>query len=97
MQYPKPTMRLMELVKGGYHGERELHDIYTTPGQTIARKMNPYKHNSPIVFDTEKLAKHIEKQCKLCSAHEIKKGGGTYESNKSTGTFELMYAGYSKE
>lgn len=73
MQYPKPTMRLMELVRGGYHSERELQDIYTTSGQTIARKMNPYKCNSPIVFDTEKLAKHIEEQCKLSNAYENQK------------------------
>jgi len=69
MTYPKPTMRLRELVKGGYHSEKELEEIFFTPGQTMARKLSPSKKNSPIVYDTEKLAKHMEKQCRLSNAH----------------------------
>lgn len=68
MQYPKPTMRLTVLVKEGYHSKQELLDIYTAPGQTVARKQNPYKRTSPILFDTDKLGKLINQRCKLSNA-----------------------------
>lgn len=69
MQYPYPTMRVRALIKGGFHSEGELDRIFATPGQTIIRKQDPAKRNSPLLADTEKLGKYIEKQCKLSNAH----------------------------
>lgn len=54
LKYPKPVMRMTELVKLGFP-EDYLMRIFRTKGQTIARKINPEKRNSVIIFDTEGL------------------------------------------
>lgn len=56
MKYPKPVMRMKELVSMGFP-EEYLMRIYRMKGQTAARKMNPAAGNSPIIFDTEELDK----------------------------------------
>lgn len=59
--FPKSQMRLKELMKMGY-SQTELQNAYRTPGQTFARKINPSKKGSPIVFDTEGLRLFLEKK-----------------------------------
>ena len=54
MEFPKPVMRLTALVEMGFPQEY-LMRIYRTKGQTIARKINPNKEKSPIIFDTKGL------------------------------------------
>ena len=56
MQYAKPVMRMQELVKMGFP-ETFLLTAYRTKGQTFAQKKDPYKSNSPILFDTEEFEK----------------------------------------
>lgn len=56
MQYPKPVMKLSELITMGFPEEYLLR-VYRNQKQRIAWKMNPLKNNSPILFDTEELDK----------------------------------------
>lgn len=52
MEYPKPMMRLKELMAMGIP-ESMLMNAYRYPGQEFAQKIDPKQKNSPIVFDTE--------------------------------------------
>lgn len=52
MEYPKQIMRMRELIEMGVP-EETLQAAYRMPRQTFARKINPLKKNSPIVFDTK--------------------------------------------
>ena len=63
MVYPKPIMKLQELVKLGYP-EEWLLGIYRSRRQNIAWKMGgEHKRNSPILFDTEELEKYRKACC----------------------------------
>ncbi|MBP3816887.1 hypothetical protein [Butyrivibrio sp.] len=61
MNYPSKVMRATELVKMGWP-QQSLRQIYNTPGQKIAWKMNNAV-NSPILFDTEELEKYRKAKC----------------------------------
>lgn len=63
LQYPKPIMRLSELVKMGFPKEF-LMTAYRNPKQTFAHKINPTKKCSPIVFETDGLEKYRMNQIK---------------------------------
>ncbi len=63
MRYPKPIMRLSELEEMGFP-KRTLMKAARTPGQTFAWKLNPYKINSPYVFDVEGLEDWRKKQAR---------------------------------
>lgn len=67
LDYPKPVMKLNELVKMGL-GREMLLRIYRMEGQAIAWKDNPLSKNSPIRFYTDKLDEYIRKQIKLQNA-----------------------------
>lgn len=58
MVYPKKVMKKAELEEMGL-GESYLMRIFREYGAPVAYKMNPHskRGNSPIVFDTEELAK----------------------------------------
>lgn len=51
MEYPKPIMKMSELVKMGFP-EKFLQLAYLTKGQTFAQKIDPTCRNSPIIFET---------------------------------------------
>ncbi|MEI3338877.1 MAG: hypothetical protein V8R80_02095 [Eubacterium sp.] len=51
MQYPKPVMRISELVKLGFP-EQMLLNAYREKGQRFAEIAPTEKKKSPIVFDT---------------------------------------------
>lgn len=51
MDYPKPVMRLSELVGMGFP-EELLMKAYRSQGQNFAGKIDPAKKNSPIIFET---------------------------------------------
>lgn len=55
MKFKAPVMRSTELIKEMGFPEEYLMNIFRTPGQNIARKINPTSRNSPIIFDTEGL------------------------------------------
>lgn len=61
MNFPKRFMRKQELENMGLP-EVMLLRAYREKGQTFARKADPLKTNSPIVFDTEGLGEWWEKQ-----------------------------------
>lgn len=67
MTYPKPVMRISELIYMGF-SYQYLRRAYGTPGQTFATKVSPLKSNSVILFDTEEFEKwrvqDIENQTK---------------------------------
>lgn len=58
MKYPRKIMRRTELEKMGF-GKEYLMRIFREYGAPVAWKMNPHskRKNSPIVFDTEELAR----------------------------------------
>lgn len=58
MEYPKKVMRKTELEEMGI-AKAYLMRIYLEYGAPVAYKLNPHskRKNSPIVFDTEELAK----------------------------------------
>lgn len=56
MEYPKPMMRLKELMAMGIP-ESMLMNAYREKGQNFAQKIDPKRSNSPIVFDTEEFDK----------------------------------------
>ena len=53
MEYPRAMMKLSQMRDELGIPEGTLREAYYTPGQTFARKMNPLKKNSPIIFDTK--------------------------------------------
>lgn len=56
MEYPKPMMRLKELMDMGIP-ESMLMNAYREKGQNFAQKIDPKRPNSPIVFDTAEFDK----------------------------------------
>lgn len=52
MTYPKQVMRLSELEALGFPKEM-LMRAYNSREQNFANKVNPFKKNSPIIFDVE--------------------------------------------
>lgn len=60
-RYPRRIMRLNELVELGYSKEY-LMKQYRRKGQTFAKKQDPTRRNSPIMFDTELFEKHERRQ-----------------------------------
>lgn len=64
MQYEKAIMRLTELKKKGFPEEFLLR-AYRIRGQRFAQKQNPFKRNSPIIFDTEEFEKWRQREMKL--------------------------------
>lgn len=63
MTYPKKIMKISELVELGFSAT-ELRSDFRIPGQTFAWKMNPYKSNSHLVFDTEEYEKFRKKRAR---------------------------------
>lgn len=61
MEFPKKFMKRQELMKMGIP-EEMLNRAYREKGQSFARKANPLKPNSPIVYDTEGLKKWWNRQ-----------------------------------
>lgn len=59
--FPKSQMKISELKKIGFP-ETELLDSFRIPGQKFARKLNPEKKNSPIIFDTDSFREYLEKK-----------------------------------
>ena len=56
MKYPKPVMRITELIEMGF-SYPYLRRAYGSPGQRFATKINPLKNNSAFLFDTEEFEK----------------------------------------
>ena len=73
MQYPKPVMRISELVKLGFP-EQMLINAYREKGQRFAQKITPTKKKSPIVFDTEEFEKWRMQQLEL-ENKSLQRGG----------------------
>ena len=63
MIYPKPIMRLTELEKMGFPRESLL-KAFRSPGQTFAWKNDPYKINSPVLFDVDGFETWRKKQAR---------------------------------
>ena len=63
MIYPKPIMRLTELVEMGFPRDALL-KAFRSPGQTFAWKNDPYKRNSPIMFEVDGLENWRKKQAR---------------------------------
>ena len=61
MEFPKPIMRMSELMEMGFPEECLLR-AYRDKNQTFASKINPAKSNSPIIFDTAGLEKWWSRQ-----------------------------------
>lgn len=61
MNYPKKVMRATELERLGW-SQKHLRQIFNTPGQKCAWKMNN-AINSPILFDTDELEKFRKAKC----------------------------------
>lgn len=61
MEFPKPIMRMSELMEMGFPEECLLR-AYRDRNQNFASKINPAKKNSPIIFDTEGLEKWWSRQ-----------------------------------
>lgn len=64
LTYPKPIMKVSELIKMGYTRDYLL-GIYALPTQDFAWKQNVTKKNSPIMFETAKLEEYRQNQIKL--------------------------------
>lgn len=64
--FPKSQMTIRELMAIGYR-RPELREAYGAKGQRFARKLNPSKRNSPIVFDTDGLKTYLEKKAEAAS------------------------------
>lgn len=73
MVYPKPMMRLQQLKAMGIP-ESILLRIYRTRGQKVARKANPAKKNSPIIYDTAELEKVLQREREM-ENRAIPRGG----------------------
>ena len=61
MEFPKPIMRMSELMEMGFPEECLLR-AYRDKNQTFASKINPAKSNSPIIFVTAGLEKWWSRQ-----------------------------------
>lgn len=59
--FPRKFMRKQELMKLGLP-EALLDSVRGDRRQRFVMKMNPMKRNSPIIFDTEELAKWMDKE-----------------------------------
>lgn len=59
--FPKNQMRIRELMELGYR-KRELMEAYMAHGQVFARKEDPARKNSPIIFDTDGFAAYLTKK-----------------------------------
>lgn len=70
MEYPRKVMRLSAMRDELSIPEEVLLTAYQTPGQTFARKINPKKRNSPIVFDTAEFEKWWLKRVKAQQRRE---------------------------
>lgn len=64
MNFPQKFMKMNDLIKLGFPREM-LMRLFREEGQTFAFKMNPEKKNSHIVFDTDGLARKIEREIKI--------------------------------
>ena len=62
MNFPKKIMRKNELIREMGMSERKLDAIYRTRGQMVAKKLNPGVRNSPIIFDTDRLAEYLDRE-----------------------------------
>lgn len=71
-KYPKRIMRLNELVKLGYTREY-LMKQYRIKGQKFAKKQDPMRRNSPIIFDTELFEKQQQRQQEI-ENRQIRRG-----------------------
>lgn len=61
MEFEKKVMKISELKKIGF-SEDYLLEIARHPNQDFAWKQNPGKINSPLLFDTDRLQKFLDKQ-----------------------------------
>ena len=66
MEYPKPIMKMSELKEMGFP-EEFLNVAYLSKGQQFAQKINPFKKNSPIMFDTAEFEKWRMNQLKTAN------------------------------
>lgn len=73
MIFPQPIMRLKPLTEMGIP-EATLMRIYRTRGQTVAKKINPGVRNSPIIFDTDRLAEYLDRE-QQAENRAIQRGG----------------------
>lgn len=73
MIFPQPVMRLKPLTEMGIP-EATLMRIYRTRGQTVAKKINPGVRNSPIIFDTDRLAEYLDRE-QQAENRAIQRGG----------------------
>uniref|UniRef100_A0AAU8AYN5 UBA domain-containing protein n=1 Tax=Dulem virus 35 TaxID=3145753 RepID=A0AAU8AYN5_9CAUD len=73
MEYPKPVMKLTELMEMGFPKEF-LMTAYRSTGNNFATKINPMKANSAIIFDTQKFDAWNQKQI-AAQVKAIPRGG----------------------
>lgn len=66
----KTILRRSVLIEMGYPPEL-LERVYRTRGQRVAFKINPFKKNSPLMFDLGELKKFIEKQERMDEARRV--------------------------
>nr|DAS70487.1 MAG TPA: UBA-like domain protein [Caudoviricetes sp.] len=64
MEFPKQIMKINDLCNMGFPREM-LMEIFRNPRQNFARKMNPLKRNSHIIFETDGLNKWLAEDIKL--------------------------------
>lgn len=64
MEYPKPIMKISELMKLGFPEEMLL-NAYRVKGQRFAQKMNPGKKTSAIIFETAEFEKWRMEQLEM--------------------------------
>ena len=64
MEFPRQIMKISELCKMGFTKEM-LMEIFRNPRQNFARKMNPLRRNSHIIFETDGLNKWLNEDIKL--------------------------------
>lgn len=73
MIFPQPIMRLKPLTEMGIP-EATLMRIYRTRGQKVAKKISPGVRNSPIIFDTDRLAEYLDRE-QQAENRAIQRGG----------------------
>ena len=64
MEFPRKIMKISELCEMGFPKEM-LMEIFRNPRQNFARKMNPLRRNSLIIFETDGLNKWLNEDIKL--------------------------------
>ena len=64
MEFPRRIMKISELCEMGFPKEM-LMEIFRNPRQNFARKMNPLRRNSHIIFETEGLNNVLNEDIKL--------------------------------